>query len=555
MRTFIKLLTTDSQQKNFTFFTFESFSYRDKIIHLVRQCVGVKYLKFVYGEDLWFLFKKYETDLKIILESFIKTTKNNFNIKKDEELNSLISTGIVICNNCLNEPTNLPPINISIENFLKFYLPSDNVPSFGSYEFVQTFITHIKNISFRSPKSFEGKAAILVPYNAMNQYSSWTEVQGQSYDYDIKEIQSHCDKIEIPIDNLSPFLTLLTSIKNSIYQQSMSSVLGLLSSFMIDPGYITDYNGYLTSFYSNFHKITNESVKEPIRTNKEVNTIIYKGCYRVLFDEIENSVFDNINTQCRSVVVMDKRIGYSAPIVNVLTAKNMFWLLSYINQNFSDFLNDNDILTKFIAYFEPKISPDKLHDLIKIFYKLPDVSVRDDSLLKRSGSISLFSKTKSPFKMEADENTTEDEPKKEDTSEEDKDTQTETPDDEKDSSTEKDETPEENDTPDDNVDEPNDETEESEDPKDDLQPDESEETVSDDQPVPEYLLKLSAPPDLNDIMYRMELDRVIGAILKNPPKKLSGEVLKTLKTLRSHLLYLISFQQLKLLINKVNEGV
>ena len=554
MRTFIKLLTTDSKQSNFTAFTFESFSYRDKIIHLVRQCVGVKYLKFVYGEDLWFLFKKYETDLKIVLEAFIKTTKNNFMIKKDEELNSLISTGIIICNNCLNEIVNLPPINISIENFLKFYLPDDNVPSFGSYEFVQTFITHLKNVTFNSNKSFEGKSAILIPYNAMNQYSSWTEIQGQSYEYDIKEIKSHCEKVEIDMNNLSPFLTLLTSIKNSIFQQSISSTLGLLSSFMIDPNYISDYNGYLTSFYSNFHKNTNSTLKDVIKTNQEVNTIIYKGCYRVLFDEIEHSVFDSINTQCRSVVVMNKRTGYSTPIVNVLTAKNMFWLLSYINQNFSGFLNDNEILTKFIAYFEPKISPDDLHDLIKIFYKLPDVSVRDDSLLKRSGAVSLFSKTKSPFKMEDDSESEDTE--KDATSEDEKDTQTETDKKEEDSSTEKDkETPDENDKTDDTEDEPTDETEESEDPKDDLQPDESEETISDDQPVPEYLLKLSAPPDLNDVMYRMELDRVIGAILQNPPKKLSGEILKTLKTLRSHLLYLISLQQLKLLINKVNEGV
>lgn len=549
MRTFIKLLTTDSEKKDFTSFTYESFSYRDKITHLVRQCIGIKYLKFIYGEDLWFLFKKYENDLKVTLDTLIKKTKTNIQIRKDEELNSVLSSGIIICNNCLYDSPLSPPINITEENFLKFYLPSETVPFFGSYDFVRTFITHIKNVSFKKVSSFDGKAAFLIPYNAMNQYSSWTEVQGQSYEYDIKEITEHANKIEIGVADISPFLTFLTSIKNSIFQQSINSLLGLLSSFMIDSSYITDYNGYLTSFYSNFHKQVNNN-KTPVVKSNEVNTIIYKGSYRILFDEIENSVFNNINNQCRSVIVMNKRIGYASPIVNVLTAKNMFWLLSYINQNFSDFLNDNEILTKFIAYFEPKISPDDLHELLKIFYKLPDVSVRDDILLNHSVVGSLFSKTKSPFKMEADEEETkEDEEPKDDTKKDNEEESSETPEENTDdSSTEKEDTTEEEDPP-------TEETEESEDPKDDLEPSESEETVSDDQPVPEYLLKLSAPPDLNDVLYRMELDRVIGVILKNPPKKMSGDILKMLKTLRSHLLYLIALPQLKLIINKINEGV
>lgn len=548
MRTFIKLLTTDSEKKDFTSFTYESFSYRDKITHLVRQCVGIKYLKFVYGEDIWFLFKKYENDLKVLLDTLMKKSKTDIKIRKDEELNSVLSTGIIICNNCLYDSPIVPPINITEDNFLKFYLPSDTVPFFGSYDFVKTFITHLKNVSYKKVTSFEGKAAFLIPYNAMNQYSSWTEVQGQSYEYDIKEITEHANKIEIGVDDLSPFLTFLTSIKNSIFQQSINSLLGLLSSFMIDPSYITDYNGYLTSFYSNFHNPINPP-RKVIKYSNEVNTIIYKGSYRILFDEIENSVFNNINNQCRSVIVMNKRVGYTSPIVNVLTAKNMFWLLSYINQNFTDFLNDNEILTKFIAYFEPKISPNDLHELLKIFYKLPDVSVRDDILLNNSVVGSLFSKTKSPFKMEADEEAKEEEPKKEEEPPKEEEAPKETPEEnEDDSSTEKDDTNEEEDPP-------AEETEESEDPKDDLQPDESEETVSDDQPVPEYLLKLSAPPDLNDVLYRMELDRVIGAILKNPPKKLSGDILKMMKTLQSHLLYLIALPQLKLIINKINEGV
>lgn len=559
MRTFIKVLTTDTKKIEFNSSFYESFSYRDKIIHMVRQCIGMKYLKLVYGNDLWFLFKHYHKDLQLEIDFLNNKSKSMNLFGNDEESKILFSEGMNICINALSDVTISSPISIDIDNLSKFFIEVDHIPNFGSLTFAKTLYTHLQNCRDNSSKSFEGKCSILIPYNAMNSFSSWREIEGQSYDYDVKEMKVHADSIGIDINSISPFLKLLISIKNSIYQQSISSLLGLLSSFMIDPTYVNDYSGFITSFYS-----TGDPVKSPIESKVkkiyETNSIIFKGAYRVLFDEIDNSVFNYINNQCRCIVSMDKRIGFTTPIVNPLTAKNMFWILSYINKNFVDFFNDNKILTKFIAYFEPKITPDEITALLNAFYKMPNITKKDELILEKSNVGNIFSKGKSPFKLEEDAEKEEPDKKEEEKDTEEKDTQEE-------DSKEEDKTTPDNteENTDENVDDSgteNDDTDqeeapidESEDPADDVDPPKAEEEVSEDQVLPEYLLKLDAPPDLNSVLYRHELDRAITCILKNPPKKMSNEVILILKNLQSHWLHIIALPQLKLIIKKLNQGV
>ena len=99
MKTFIKVLTTDSNDKEFSYDSYGSFSLEEKIIHMVRQCVGIKYLKLAYGSDLWFLFDKYQQDLKREL-GILSNNLNLSHVMRNKDLSAFLSSAITICNNC-----------------------------------------------------------------------------------------------------------------------------------------------------------------------------------------------------------------------------------------------------------------------------------------------------------------------------------------------------------------------------------------------------------------------------------------------------------------------
>lgn len=557
MRTFINVLTTDNLSKNFNFTSYNNLPYTDKLTHIVRQCVGIKYLKLVYGKDLWFLFDQYKKEIELEFNSLVSKAKTHA-FMKDNNMMQKIATAMTICNNALYENVTSYPI-LNIDDFAQFYGPSNVVPEFGSLTFVDTFYTHLKNINIGKTKviTSDGRGSILIPYNPMSKESAWKEVIGQSYEYDIKQYEAYASKLDISIDNILPFFTLIASIKNTVYSQNINSTLAVLASFMIDSEYVNDYCGYLTLYMNDVDKIKiagnkKDATRNISDTTKDPNLMIYKGCFRILFDEIENSVFNNINSQCKCTLGINQRSGLSRTIIDNRTSKNLLWLISFINNNNKEFLNDNKLMTKLITYFEPKIDPNQVHNLLTILYKVPNITVEEYSFLAATTIGNLFSKV-SPF-TEEDGEDTEEEVDKDSSSEDEEnkdDSEEQAP--EEDAETDETSTDEET-TDEETTDEPesSDDTELSEDEVDtttETTPDE--ETVTDDQALPEYLLQLGSPPNLDNSLYRLEMDRVITLILKNPPKSMSSETIKILTNLQSYWLHLLTLPTLKLVLQKL----
>lgn len=554
MRTFINVLTTDNISKNFNFTSYNNLQYTDKLTHIVRQCVGIKYLKLVYGKDLWFLFDQYRKEIELEFGSLVSKAKTHAYTKDSSMMNKIAMT-MTICNNALYENVTSYPM-ITIDDFAQFYGPSLVVPEFGSLTFVDTFYTHLKNINIGKSKviTSDGRGSILIPYNPMSKESSWKEVVGQSYEYDIKQYEAYASKLDISIDNILPFFTLLASIKNAVYNQNINSTLAVLASFMIDSEYVNDYCGYLTLYMNEVDKIKivgnkRDATKNINETTKDPNLMIYKGCFRILFDEIENSVFNNINSQCKCTLGINQRTGLSRTIIDSRTSKNLLWLISFINNSNSEFLNDNKLMTKLITYFEPKIDPSQVHTLLTILYKVPNITVEEYSFLAATTIGNLFSKV-SPFTEEDGEEPEDSDAEEDDASDtEEKTEDTETDDENEDTETNE-STSEDSETTDDT--ESSDDTGLSEDEVDTTtETTADEETVSDDQAIPEYLLQLGSPPNLDNSLYRLEMDRVITLILKNPPKSMSSETIKILTNLQSYWLHLLTLPTLKLVLQKL----
>ena len=120
MRTFIETLTTD-QLCDFSSLKYDQLSLGSQAKHLVRQCFGMKYLKLVYGDGLWFLYCLYQNDLEAMLASFKNKVKNNV-AKNDIELASLVTKAIAICDNALFEEVLTIPISLGPEDFNLFYM-------------------------------------------------------------------------------------------------------------------------------------------------------------------------------------------------------------------------------------------------------------------------------------------------------------------------------------------------------------------------------------------------------------------------------------------------
>lgn len=542
MRTYIKTLTTDDRYRDFNKVAYDQFSLHEQSIHLVRQCWGMKYLKLIYGDDLWFLFKAYHQDLETELNLFKDKIKS---YGHDGFVQGACTRAAIICNNALKDPVVSIPLGITEDDFmLSFSFPQksggdhrDKIPVFGTPHFALTLFAHLRNMvlpmeSRGKALSREFKGSLLVPYNPLNSISSWREMKGGDYEYDVEVVKHNCTKVGLDPALLSPFLQLLVSIKRTPYLEAPESLLAMLATFMIDPTYITDYCGYINAMTGT--EDTGQSKKTP-----SVNSIIYKGCYRVLFDELNNSVFKTLNTQCK-VVIADKNSGFTKPVVDNHCAKNLLWLLCYITEKADVGFKNNAILTKLITYFEPKILPANIPKFLTILHKVPDLSLAEQNLLLSSGFGSLFSASGSPFSTEADEVT-------DDESQDDE---------EKKSSDDTEETEELPDIEDGGIDpdatdsDTDGGTEDSEEGGD--TDDSGEVESSDDQQVlPEYLLELGAPPDLDNVLYRMELDRNITLILKSPPKNMPGEDIKTLQYLQTYWLHIISLPTLKLIINSL----
>lgn len=556
MRTFINVLTTDTVSKNFNFMSYNKLLYTDKLTHIVRQCVGIKYLKLVYGKDLWFLFDQYKKELELEFNSLVSKAKTH-TYAKDNNMLKKIAVGMTICNNALYEDIISYPM-VTIDDFAQFYGPNELIPEFGSLTFVDTFYTHLKNISMGKEKviTTDGRGSIIIPYNPMNKESSWKEVMGQSYEYDIKQYESYANKLDISINNILPFFTLLASIKNTVYNQNINGTLALLASFMIDSEYVNDYCGYLTLYMNDIDKIKiagnkKDAIVNISDTTKDPNLMIYKGCFRILFDEIENSVFNNINSQCKCTLGINQRSGLSRTVIDTRTSKNLLWLVTYINNNNAEFLNDNRLMTKLITYFEPKIDPRQVHALLAILHKVPNITVEEYSFLAATTIGNLFNKV-SPFtEDDSEEDDTDEKSDEEETSSDDTET-SET--DNEDTKTDTDDTESSDDVDPETTDDTGstDDTELSEDEVDTTtETTTDEETVTDDQAIPEYLLQLGSPPNLDNSLYRLEMDRVITLILKNPPKSMSSETLKILTNLQSYWLHLLTLPTLKLVLQKL----
>lgn len=539
MKTFIKTLTTGDTLKEFGEVNISQMTPAEQATHLVRQCWGIKYLKLIYGNDLWFLFTVYADELASDLKMFIQRFRF---FKGDVYTEQLIQEAISICQNALEDPVHSVPLGITEETLSKFFFyserkdnnPMPNVPIFGSVSFATTLFLHCKNmampISMRTFKNESFKGAILIPYNPLNPISAWKEIKGAPYNYPGSNIEKTALGCGIEESYISSFLQLLICIDKTPYLQAPESVLGLLGTFMIDPYYINDYVGYVTAMSG----VADTGVSAP---QAETNAIIYKGCYRVLYDELDNSVFSLMNRQCK-VVVTGKNSGFTKPLVDNLSAKNLVWLLCYITQNSYVGFTNNEIITKLIKYFEPRILPADIPVLLTSLHKVPDLTMAQQKVLLDSGFGPLFSSA-SPFSVEADENVSGSEETGEDKEEA--------------TSTEEEKTEDPiGDIDSGGLDPDAIEEGGSGDSGDSGDSDQGEGESSDGQSVlPEYLLELGAPPDLDNVLYRMEFDRTITALLHKPPKYMSAQTLKRLKKIQSYWLHIVSLPILKLVMHSL----
>jgi hypothetical protein len=80
------------------------------------------------------------------------------------------------------------------------------------------------------------------------------------------------------------------------------------------------------------------------------------------------------------------------------------------------------------------------------------------------------------------------------------------------------------------------------------------EESEEDEPEEEHLFNLGPVPELDSILYRLELERKINLILENPPKKADPGVLKILAKLRNYWLHIVDFKSLQILIKAYSKG-